>query len=583
MNQILNKLKTMKNLSYLLIFFLAIGCADLDLSPTDMIAEDAVKKDPKLVEAFLTKIYANANFEPNEGVGYPNQDRLTDGVVGAEYTLMAPWQNGIKASYDIPTASGGHSRLVRWQYPNIRSCNEVIEILNNATFDPAIVKTQIAEAKFLRAFMYLEMAKRFGGLPLELTPKSVDSSTEELMIPRNTLQETYDQIISDLNAAAADLPGTAIYGKATKWAALGLKSRAALYAARIAKYHPQSTDGLTSIPAGSATGYYTAALGAANAVIDGGKHPLYKGGANMVDRFEKLFYEDENSEIIFAEAYSLSLGKTHSYSIYCLPDGFKAGWGSNLHMYTASDARFEYQDGSPGDKHHAKFNNKTWFDIEEVIYKKDPRYLATLFTPEEIFQGREVWFHDNTVGKGTVKGRAGNAVPKRAPGRNRNRGGRLVQKRTNPALEFPAGGTDEVPYIAIRTGEMFLNASEAAFETGKMGQAMGRLNTLRERVGMPKKTEITLDLIKNERFVELYGENHRYWDLRTWRDAEAELHLVTKFGTKWYRRASDGMYKAKQWKWNFSQNTPFLPKMYWLPFGTNKLAQNPNLVENPGY
>ena len=73
----------------------------------------------------------------------------------------------------------------------------------------------------------------------------------------------------------------------------------------------------------------------------------------------------------------------------------------------------------------------------------------------------------------------------------------MVQKRTNPALEFPAGGTDEVPYIAIRTGEMFLNASEAAFETGKMGQAMGRLNTLRERVGMPKKTEITLDVIKN--------------------------------------------------------------------------------------
>ena len=187
----------MKNLSYLLIFFLAIGCADLDLSPTDMIAEDAVKKDPKLVEAFLTKIYANANFEPNEGVGYPNQDRLTDGVVGGEYTLMAPWQNGIKASYSIPTASGGHSRLVKWQYGNIRSCNEVIEILNNATFDPAIVKTQIGEAKFLRAFMYLEMAKRFGGLPLELTPKSVDSSTEELMIPRNTLQETFDQIISD--------------------------------------------------------------------------------------------------------------------------------------------------------------------------------------------------------------------------------------------------------------------------------------------------------------------------------------------------------------------------------------------------
>jgi len=116
-----------------------------------------------------------------------------------------------------------------------------------------------------------------------------------------------------------------------------------------------------------------------------------------------------------------------------------------------------------------------------------------------------------------------------------------------------------------------------------MAQAKSLLNTIRARVDMPAKTDVTLDLIKNERFVELYAENHRYWDLRTWRDAQAELHLVTKFGTKWYRRRSDGMYKAKKWKWNFSQNTPFLPKMYWLPYGTNKMAQNPNLIENPGY
>ena len=53
-----------------------VGCADLDLQPTDMIAEDAVKKEPKLVEAFLTKIYANAVFEPNDVSGFPQQNRL---------------------------------------------------------------------------------------------------------------------------------------------------------------------------------------------------------------------------------------------------------------------------------------------------------------------------------------------------------------------------------------------------------------------------------------------------------------------------------------------------------------------------
>ena len=574
----------MKKLFYLSISLIFVfGCADLDLQPTDMISEDAVKKDPKLVEAFLTKIYANAVFEPNEVSSMKGQERLTDAVVGGEYTLMAPWQNGVKASYSIPTSSGAHNNLNRWHYGNIRSCNEIIEILNNATFDAATVKQQIAEAKFLRAWMYLDMAKRYGGMPLEITAKSVDAGTDELMIPRSTLKATYDQIISDLDAGIADLPGSALYGKASKWAAFALKSRAALYAARIAKYHPQSADGLTSIPSGSAGGYYASALASANAVIDGGKHALHTG-SNKETTFGEIFYKVKGiSEIIFSEEYNTGLGKTHAWSGYALPDGFKAGWGSNMHMYVASDARFEYQDGSPGDTHHAKFNNKTFFDIEEVIYKKDPRYLATLFTPEDIFQGREVWFHDNSVGSGNKLGRAGNAVPKRAPGRNRNRGGRLIQKRVHPDVEFPAFGTDDVDYIVLRTGEMYLNASEAAFETGKMTQAKDRLNALRARVGMPAKTTVTLDLIKNERFVELYAENHRYWDLRTWRDAEAEIHLVTKFGTKWYRRKSDGMYKAKKWKWNFSQNTPFLPKMYWLPYGTNKLAQNPNLVENPGY
>ena len=55
----------MKKLTYLLTVLFIFGCADLDLSPTDMISEEAVKKDPRLVEAFLTKIYANAVFEPN--------------------------------------------------------------------------------------------------------------------------------------------------------------------------------------------------------------------------------------------------------------------------------------------------------------------------------------------------------------------------------------------------------------------------------------------------------------------------------------------------------------------------------------
>ena len=560
-----------------------VGCADLDLQPTNMIAEDAVKKDPKLVEAFLTKIYSNAVFEPNEMASIPQQNRLTDGVVSGEYTLMAPWQGAVAASANIPTSSGSHALINRFHYGNIRSANEIIEILAEASFDPATVAAQTAEAKFLRAWMYLDMAKRYGGMPIEDSAKSIDADYDELMIPRSTLKQTYDFILSDLDAAIADLPGVALNGKATKWAAHALKSRAALYAARIAKYHPQSSNGLTSIPAGDANAYYQMSHASASAVIDGGKHPLHRGGGTYQKTFGEIFYQGTNSEHIFVEEYNLALGKTHTWSGYGMPDGFKAGWGSNMHPYIASDARFEHKDGSPGNKYHNLFNNRTFFDLEEVIYTKDPRYLATFFTPEEVFQGREVWFHDNSVGAGTYKGRAGNTAPQRSPPRNRNRGGRLLQKRIDPAIEFPPFGTDETPYIVLRTGEMYLNGAEAAFEMNLPVRAKELINTLRGRVGMPPKDNLTLDLIKNERFVELFAENHHYWDLRTWRDAETAIHMKTKWGIKWIRRKSDGKYKARRWRWNFSQNTPFLERMYWLPFGNGRISDNPNLIENPGY
>ena len=159
----------------------------------------------------------------------------------------------------------------------------------------------------------------------------------------------------------------------------------------------------------------------------------------------------------------------------------------------------------------------------------------------------------------------------------------MLQKRIDPAIEFPPFGTDETPYIVLRTGEMYLNGAEAAFEMNLPVRAKELINTLRGRAGMPPKDNLTLDLIKNERFVELFAENHHYWDLRTWRDAEAAIHMRAKWGTKWFRRKSDGKYKARMWRWNFSQNTPFLEQMYWLPFGNGRLADNPNIIENPGY
>ena len=56
--------KINKFLYIFLPMIILVGCADLDIQPTNMIAEDAVKNDPKLVEAFLTKIYQHGLLFP---------------------------------------------------------------------------------------------------------------------------------------------------------------------------------------------------------------------------------------------------------------------------------------------------------------------------------------------------------------------------------------------------------------------------------------------------------------------------------------------------------------------------------------
>ena len=149
-------------------------------------------------------------------------------------------------------------------------------------------------------------------------------------------------IVADCDVAIADLPGQAMSGKATKWAAHALKSRAALYAARIAKYHPQSSDGLTSIPAGMAAGYYTMSHASASAIIDSGKHPLHTGGGTYQKTYSEVLTKKGNTEMIFVSEYDLGLGKTHMHGYFNMPDGFKSGWGSNTHIYEASVERFEY-------------------------------------------------------------------------------------------------------------------------------------------------------------------------------------------------------------------------------------------------
>ncbi|MEL7589311.1 MAG: RagB/SusD family nutrient uptake outer membrane protein [Prolixibacteraceae bacterium] len=578
----------MKRLIFLISIMIVVtqSCNVLDIQPTNMISEDAVKDDPVLLDAYLTKVYNNVKFQSgsrngnNYGGNNTERNEAYLGVVAGELNVFAAWQEPWLGAIKIIDENGAQAAMEYWRYENIRSANEILQILEEASFDEALIKQKSAEARWLRAYMYFELVKRYGGVPLITEPQSIDQPIEQLYVPRNKEKEIYDFVAAEMDELVDILPESYAngFGRPTKWAAYALKSRAMLYAGSIAKYGTVQLAGLVGIPAGEAAEYFRKAYEAAMQVINNSQHALYRENADPVANYVDLFIDDENSEVIFAEIYNLSLLKVHSWNRVSMPDEFTSG-GSNHRMYLESFEKYEYRDGSSGKLDWTKLNGNTKFDLDNLVLNKDPRFLATAFYPEMPWQGSTVYFHSKTVG--TIP--PGSDWPSAARSRDRTGTGFMVRKRVNEAIRLPQVSEDETDWIVFRTGEMYLNAAEAAFETGDPDEAKRLINVIRDRAGMPEKETLTIEDVRNERFVELYLEEHRYWDIRRWRIAVQELNGKGFHGVDWVYYINEDKYTLKLKDGDFNQMRTFSERNYYLPIGLDRIADNPSLVENPGY
>ncbi len=577
--------RRMKKILFILpLFLLLFGCSDLlDIEPTNIISEEAVKNDPVLVDAFLNKIYASTRFQSGMEKSQDNEaDQALLGVVSGESNVFAGWQKPFLGAMSIINENGTYYLLDYWPYGNIRSCNEIIDILEEATFDPDEVKQKVAEARWLRAFMYFELVKRYGGVPLITEAQSIDQPIEELFVKRNTEKELYDFIATEMDELVDILPESYVteeYGKPTKWAAYALKSRAMLYAGSIAKYGKVQLDGVLGISANEADSYYQKAYDASMAVINGGMHPLYRENDDPVANYSEIFNKERNSEIIFAVVYDLGLMKTHAWNFVSMPDGFRTGWGSNNWMYLESWERYEYNDGTSAIWDRSLLDGEHEFSLDDIIRNKDPRFLASAFYPEASWQDGIVYMHSSTTG--TIP--EGSDWPTSGQKRNTLKTGIMIKKRVDEAVKLPIANEDGTDWTVFRTAEMYLNAAEAKFEMNKVNEALPLINEIRDRAGMPDKETLSLEELRNERYVELYMEEHRYWDIRRWRIAEDEINGKGFHGVTWVYNIDNDTYTMKIKDADFGQIRTFAERNYYFPLGLSRLADNPELVENPGY
>jgi hypothetical protein len=121
-------------------------------------------------------------------------------------------------------------------------------------------------------------------------------------------------------------------------------------------------------------------------------------------------------------------------------------------------------------------------------------------------------------------------------------------------------------FIIQRYAELYLVRAEARAQQGKLTGAQGAIadvNTIRTRASRPNTTAATqaevLQAIEDERVRELFGEAHRWFDLKRTGKADQVLGSLP--------------HKAPNYK----------PYMKFMPIDTRQIDANPSLTQTAGY
>jgi len=595
-----------KSLIILMISILSLSSCMKDVLekvPLDIISDNTLWTDPILIESYLTQIYAEMTILTNESVGNVPQgvpdswSLMWDGpyvVTDESDEATGNWVYWTWFKYGNLKIQGG--LMEWWAYPVIRKLNEFIERVSASPLDPSVATLRIAEARFLRAFNYFAMVKRYGGVPLITELQTLETPEEELYPSRNSEKEIYDFVISELEAIANDLPdrATSEIGRPSKYAALTLKCRAALYAGSIAQFGTIQLDGLLGIPAAEANSYYQVAYDAAKEIIVSSEYALYDVEPDKATNFRNLFLQEDHSESIFVVQHNNispgAGGNGWGWGFFQSPRPQAWGGGNNDAVYLEMVEEFEYIDGTPGKLDRTAVQEGLW-STDQLWQNKDPRFFASIYTMNTPWKGGFLDFHKGLILPDNSILNDGSYEGVLAYG-DQNIDGtsfgvlKYLKENINESMER---GISDQDWMVFRYAEVLLNYAEAAFELGRNNDALDAVNQIRNRAGIALLNDIDRDNIRHERKVELAFEGHRYWDVRRWRTAVVDLSKNNS-GLQYileYNSTLDGSpkYKVRVIE-NFDGTVAvpaFYPQNYYFPITLERTANNPKLVENPGY
>lgn len=350
-------------------------------------------------------------------------------------------------------------------------------VINKVKPETDLRKQIIAEAKFLRAYYYFEVASMFGQGPLilqELAP----SEYSQAFVDRTTI---YNQVIVDLNDAIQTLP---------------LKSQYA------------------------ANDIFRASKGAAQSLL--GKTYLYmENWSESAAAFEQVI---NSNEYQLQEDYSTLFLKESEYGVesifevgYASDNGYDWGtfqWGGARPMennitWQLTGPRGDYfQPGESGLIGGWGFNypKQALYDVF-VAAGDEVRKPASILSLEDLRALGGDWTNEESWGwDGCIRVKYGTRADETS-----DEDGAVMELNYGTNLRL------------IRYADVLLMAAEANHKAGNDGKAATYLNQVRERAGLGAFTGDIMTAIKTERQLELCFEGVRLLDLIRWGDAPSVL------------------------------------------------------------
>lgn len=565
------------------------SCADiLDKKPLTEISDNDLWSDPALLKAFVNSRYNQVGVNGAESMqsSIVDETELTwlRGCETHNFARLSPTDlgrmNGAWWGWD------NRSWSTKWT--NISNCNIFFERVDNVAFTDETEKTKlVGQVRFIRAFEYWDLIARWGAMPIITKSFSINDREEIVGQKRNTYKECIDFLVSELDQAAKELPANWSgddYGRATSVAALALKSRILLYAAS-----PLMNEDVKIPEVGYTTpepDRWQKAAKAATEALDAAQnagYELYNLNGDPSKNYQLIFMDNTaaNKETLFARMGTSSADgeSISSCDQYNNPNGY-GGWGGNCPLQELVDAYEVVKDGVA-----SKFD---WNNPEEKANpyaNRDPRFYATILYDGAKWMTRNVETYFDVDGNGNITG-GGKDTKFGNDSWNASPTGYNMKKFMDEGYALNSWNFCARNWIHLRMAELYLNKAEALYHIGDEEGAREALKPVRQRAGMPAVTATGTDLleaIKNERRIEFAFEEHRYFDVRRWKEAPkyfgSTVHAIT------IKKYPDGKktYEVDKLRSDVGGDRKWDDKMYWLPIPKSEMDKNPNLVQNPGY